>query len=384
MKHSLLAKSVVAALAIGAGVVGIGQLAPGNNVSAAKAKSTKVQKFDKYKGHQVYEYTIRNKNGLKVSALNQGATLHGIYVPKGAKNKRNIIMSFKRTKQYYNKNNKSLYLGQLIGPVGNRIANGKFPLDGKTVSVPTNEKGNTLHGGPNGYNSVRWHGKTGTYKGNPAIILKHNFTSKYTGFPGTVKATTRYVLTNDNKVQVFVSAKSNKDTVFDPTVHAYFNLGQEKTIRKQELTMNSSQRLALNKEKIPTGKLLDNGGSKAYDFSKAQPLKEHLDALKDTKEQGFDTMFKVTPDKNGQIAKLSDPKTNRSVTLLSDRNGLVVYSSNTITKKTHFAANRGRKHVAIALEPQMLPDAVNHPSFGDVSLKAGKTVTKSFSYQVDY
>ncbi|WP_270333297.1 aldose epimerase family protein [Ligilactobacillus acidipiscis] len=382
MKKGSWVKAAVASAALCLGVIGAGQVSGGNSVSADDVENGQVNKFDKYKGHQVYEYTIQNKNGLKVSVLSQGGTLHGIYVPKGPEDKRNIIMSFKHTKQYYDKNGKSLYVGQQVGPVGNRIRNGKFKIDGKTYSVPTNEKGNTLHGGPHGYNSVRWKGETGTYKGNPAITLHHTFKSKYTGFPGNVKATTRYVVTDDNKVQVLMSAQTDKDTIFDPTIHAYFNLGQEKTINNQVLTLNAPQRLDLNKEKIPTGKFINNIGK--YDFSKQQPLKDHLDKMKKTKEGGFDTMFSVEPDENGQIAKLSDPKTNRSVTFQSERNGLVVFSGQSFNKKIPFESGKGHKYGAIALEPQMLPDTANHPSFGDVSLKAGKTTTKTITYQIDY
>ena len=382
MKKGSWVKAAVASAALCLGVIGAGQVSGCNSVSADDVENGQVNKFDNYKGHQVYEYTIQNKNGLKVSVLSQGGTLHGIYVPKGPEDKRNIIMSFKHTKQYYDKNGKSLYVGQQVGPVGNRIRNGKFKIDGKTYSVPTNEKGNTLHGGPHGYNSVRWKGETGTYKGNPAITLHHTFKSKYTGFPGNVKATTRYVVTDDNKVQVLMSAQTDKDTIFDPTIHAYFNLGQEKTINNQVLTLNAPQRLDLNKEKIPTGKFINNIGK--YDFSKQQPLKDHLDKMKKTKEGGFDTMFSVEPDENGQIAKLSDPKTNRSVTFQSERNGLVVFSGQSFNKKISFESDKGHKYGAIALEPQMLPDTANHPSFGDVSLKAGKTTTKTITYQIDY
>lgn len=381
VKRSGLVRTAVAGLTVCFGA-GVTQVISSETAFAADTDNSKVEKFDKYKGHQVYEYTIQNKSGLKVSVLSQGGTLHGIYVPKGAHDKRNILMSFKHTKQYYDKNAASLYVGQQIGPVGNRIHNGKFKLDGKTVSVPTNENGNTLHSGNHGFNSVRWQGEVGTYEGNPAITLRHTFNSKYTGFPGDIQATTRYVVTDNNLVKVLMSAKSTKDTVFDPTIHAYFNLGQEKTIKNQELTMNSTQRLKLNKEKVPTGKLLDNKG--AYDFSEAKPLKDHLDPLMSTKEQGFDTMFKVNPDKDKQIAKLSDPKTDRSVTFLSERNGLVVYSGNAIDKKLTFESGKGHQHAAIALDPQTLPDAVNHPSFGDVSLKSGDTKTKEITYQIDY
>lgn len=382
MKKGSWVKAAVASAALCLGVIRAGQVSGCNSVSADDVENGQVNKFDKYKGYQVYEYTIQNKNGLKVSVLSQGGTLHGIYVPKGPEDKRNIIMSFKHTKQYYDKNGKSLYVGQQFGPIGNRIRNGKFKIDGKTYSVPTNEKGNTLHSGPNGYNSVRWKGETGTYKGNPAITLHHTFKSKYTGFPGNVKATTRHVVTDDNKVQVLMSAQTDKDTIFDPTIHAYFNLGQEKTINNQVLTLNAPQRLDLNKEKIPTGKFINNIGK--YDFSKQQPLKDHLDKMKKTKEGGFDTMFSVEPDENGQIAKLSDPKTNRSVTFQSERNGLVVFSGQSFNKKISFESDKGHKYGAIALEPQMLPDTANHPSFGDVSLKAGKTTTKTITYQIDY
>ena len=364
-------------------VLGFEQLNITNLVHGDSTSFGKVKKFDHYKGHQVYKYTAQRKNGLKVSVLSQGSTLKGIYVPSKKNKYKNILLSFDHTKQYYSKKNKSFYVGQLIGPVGNRINKGQFMLDNKKYQLPVNENGNTLHSGPHAFNSVNWNGKVGTYKGDPAIIMNHHFKSSYTGFPGNIKATTRYVITKKNRLKVLMSAKSDRDTIFDPTIHAYFHLNNNKNVNKQKLNLNSSQRLALNKEKIPTGKLLNNAKT-AYDFKNNTNLGKHLAQLKNTKEDGYDTMFKVSPEQNDQIAKLSDPQTKRSVTFSSNRNGLVVYSANTFNNKLNFASGKGSKHMALALEPQTLPDAVNHPSFGNINLKAGKTKTDKFTYSFNY
>ena len=106
--------------------------------------------------------------------------------------------------------------------------------------------------------------------------------------------------------------------------------------------------------------------------------------MKKAKEGGFDTMFNVKPDKEDKIAKLVDPETNRAVTFYSKRNGLVVFSGQSFNDNISFESGRGNKYGAIAIEPQMLPDAVNNTNFGDVSLKAGENKTKIITYKIDF
>ncbi|QEA31779.1 aldose epimerase family protein [Secundilactobacillus malefermentans] len=342
-----------------------------------------VTPFDEYKGQQIFKLSLTNQHGVTVSALTLGATLYEILVPDNNGNHANLVLNYAHSGDYLDN---PFYVCQALGRTGGRIGNGEMPLNGKTYTLPTNEGSTTLHGGPNGFNSQIWEGHINTVNDAPEICLTHRQLSSEDGYPGDMDAEIHYGLTEDDKVVITFTASSNKTTVFNPTIHTYFNLGTTDTIKDHTLAIKSDEHLDFDANKIPTGRLIPVADT-PFDFRKATRLGDAIDGMMDTPEKGFDDIFKVNPDRNDLIAILSDPESGRSVEVESARNGLVVFTANSFTQEhMNFVRSNGVgiPYEGVALEAQNLPDATKHTGFGDITLPEGQKVTRQIRYGVKY
>jgi len=342
---------------------------------------TTTQEWDTYQNHPVTEYSIENDNGVNLSVLSWGATLHQLTVPS-AKGPHNLVLSYHKMADYLDN---PFYVCMGIGRTGGRIAKGTFPLAGKTYHVAPNEGQNTLHGGPNGFNTVNWAGSLETSDPEHAeIVLTHTFTSADDSFPGDLDAKLIYGLDNHDHVTLTFEATATSDTtLFNPTAHLYFNLSDDQLITGQTLQVNADEHLDLDGEKLPTGKMVADAGT-PFDFKSGQNLGAAIRGMQDTTEKGFDDVYHVVPAADQTIAKLSDPQSKRAVTIKSDRNGLVVFTANSFTSGLKLATGAGQPYMGVALEPQTLPDSPNHPEFGDITLPAGQTKQYHVSYDLEY
>lgn len=342
---------------------------------------TTTQEWDTYQNQPVTEYTIENDNGVKLGVLSWGATLHEMSVPS-AQGPHNLVLSYHKMADYLDN---PFYVCMGIGRTGGRIKQGTFPLAGHTYHVDPNEGANTLHGGPHGFNTVNWAGALDTTDPNHAqIILTHTFTSADDSFPGDLDAKLIYGLDNQDHVTLtFEATAADTTTVFNPTAHLYFNLSDDQLISGQTLQVNSDDHLALDGEKLPTGDLIANANT-PFDFKAGQNLGAAIRGMQDTTEKGFDDVYHVVPAADQTIARLSDPQSKRAVTIKSDRNGLVVFTANSFTSGLKLATGAGQPYMGVALEPQTLPDSMNHPEFGDVTLPADKTQQYHVSYDLTY
>lgn len=331
--------------------------------------------FDTYQGHSIHKITLTNDNNVAISLLSLGATWHEFLVPIQDKQK-NILLNFSTAHDYLSN---PFYIGMAIGRTAGRIKNGTFPLNGQSVTVPTNEGQNTLHGGPSGFNTLIWDYNSCQSDEAVSITFSRSISHNEDGFPGDLAATVTYTLDNHNRVTLQFTGESNEDTLFNPTSHAYFNLSDSKTILGHQLMIASSEYLEMDSEKIPTGKLLPVKGT-PFDFTTNQQLGDAIQALQGTTEKGFDDIYKITPNQQ-PIVKLSDPTSHRSLTISSSRNALVVFTSNSFTKNLAFNSGAGEPYMGIALESQTLPDTPNHPGFGDVVLPKNQKVTHTIMYQ---
>ncbi|MCH5464924.1 aldose epimerase family protein [Levilactobacillus tujiorum] len=342
---------------------------------------TATTKWDTYQNQAVTEYTIENKNGVKLGILSWGATLHTLSVPSKDGDK-NLVLSYHKMEDYLSN---PFYVCMGIGRIGGRLGGGTFEMGGKTYTVDTNEgKDTTLHGGPHGFNTVNWDGEIDDSDANEAkIILSHTFKSSDDSFPGDMTAKMIYSLDNNDRVNLKFEANSTALTLFNPTLHVYFNLSDDQLISGQTLQINAKEHLEVTSEKIPTGNFIQNAGT-PFDFSKGQNLGEAIRGMQGTTEKGFDDLFHVEPAADNKIAELSDPQSNRSVTIKSSRNGLVVFTANSFTSDMKLATGAGQPYMGVALEAQTLSDTPHHPNFGDVSVPAGKTQTYEIAYEVKY
>lgn len=342
-----------------------------------------VSSFDTYKDQEVYKLTLTNGNGVSISALSYGAILHEILVPDHNGGQANLVLNYAHTADYYEN---PFYVCMAIGRTGGRIGDGELPLGGKTYTLPANEGPTTLHGGPEGFSSHAWEGRIDTTSGVPVIVFHRNQLSSEDGFPGDMDVEVRYALTEDDQVVISFTAESNALTVFNPTQHTYFNLGNDETIKDHTLKINTTRHMEFDDIKVPTGKLLANEGT-PFDFAKGPRLGDAIDGMMDTDEKGFDDIVEVEPDDNKLIATLADPKSGRSVDIHSDRNGLVVFTANSFTKENmKFIRSNGvgTPYEGVALEAQTLSDATKHPGFGDVTLPANEKETKEITFALKY
>ncbi|KRL53683.1 aldose epimerase family protein [Furfurilactobacillus rossiae] len=340
--------------------------------------------FDNCRGQRVQKLSLTNSHGVTLSVLTLGATLYEINVPDAEGQPHNLVLNYPHSEDYLAN---PFYVCMAIGRTAGRISKGQFSINGRPVTVPTNEGHNTLHGGPHGFNTVIWDGQFDYSGKTPTIAMHHKFTSQDDGFPGDSDVTIHYALTDDNRVKISFTGQSDQFTPFNPTVHTYFNLGDQNSIEAHVLQINSTQRLVLNSEKLPTGEFEELTNT-PYDFERPTPLKAAINGLQSIPERGLDDVYKVEPTRNEQvIATLTDPKTHRSVTLHSARNGLVVFTANSFThdnmnfKRT---GGYGSPYLGVALEAQALPDSMNHPQFGAVMLTPGKPQTHEITYQLSF
>lgn len=344
---------------------------------------TSQEKFGEFNGQDVIKYTLTNEHNVSISVLNYGGVWQAFMVPGKDGQRHNLLLSSDNFADFHAA---GYSINRVIGPTAGRIENGKFTIDGKEYHVDTNENGNTLHGGSTGWGDGHfWNVTVDTDKGT--ITLQQTFAPADDTYPGTVKAAVVYTLGEDDSVTLDFYGESDENTLFNPTNHTYWNIADESepTIEGLDLQINSKYHLAVKDGKIPTGERIENAGT-PYDFSKMTRLGDALNEMLKTPEQGFDDYFEVTPSStlaHEPIAILHDEKSGRTLKMFSDRNGLVMFSTDGISSDVKL--NRpGRPWMALALEGQTLPDTPHHPSFGDVALRPADPKHFQIHYEIEY
>lgn len=333
--------------------------------------------FGKVNNETIYQLSITNQNGVTISCLSYGANWYEFLIPtkNGAQN---LILNFPHVEDYINVNP---YLSMSIGRTAGRIGKGQFTIDNQTITVPQNERGNTLHGGPHGFANINWDSSVD----GQVITFKQRFTTEYDGYPGNLDVTITYTLTDNNEVLIDYTATSDANGVFNPTNHAYFNLNaNDQTIKNMSLKLLSNERLELDNEKIPTGHTLSNSET-AYDFSHGKLIGAAIDGLQNIDEKGFDDAFVIAEHQADQpVAILTDEEATIAVEIYSKRNGIIMFTANKFGSEQPFTNRTGQPYVGVALESQMLPSAIFDPAFGDISIKKDETKHLQTRYVVKF
>lgn len=337
--------------------------------------NTKKELFDQLDGQTVEKFTITNDHNVSVSAITFGATLEEFNVPGPDGTPTNILVTVPTSEELM----KNQYFCQAIGRTAGRISNGTFKINGTEYHVDQNEGTTTLHGGPHGFNTQIW---DGTFEGDTIVFTKH-INSSEDSFPGNIDVKISFSLNNDNELTATYSAKSDADTLFNPTQHMYFNLSEGGGINGHSLQINADHYLDLNSDKTPSGKKV-NVDDTPYDFREGQNLKVGIADMKAEVGHSYDEVFEINAHEADEpIAKLSDPETGRSVSISSQRNALVVFTPDDLSG-SNFMIGKGGPYMAIALEAQTLPDTPNHEGFGDITLQAGEEKSYSIKYKVEF
>jgi len=317
-------------------------------------------------------FWLKNNNGLKVAITNYGGRVVGLWVPDNNGNPIDVVVGFNSVKDY--QNSTEPYFGALIGRVGNRIANGKFVLDGTEYSLPTNNGVNTLHGGIKGFQDVVWDVKQVT---DSSLILNYFSIDGSEGFPGNLKVEVEYLLNSDNGLQISYHAQTDKRTPVNLTNHAFFNLNGEGsgTIVKHKLMIDADKYTPLDETLIPTGEL-SNVENTPFDFRTPTTIGSRLDTISNEQlkfGKGYDHNY-VLNQKSGDslnlVASVVGDISKIQMDIYTVEPGLQFYSGNFMQSMNTFKSGvKDDFRTAFCLETQHFPDAPNQPSFPSIILE---------------
>ena len=327
-------------------------------------------------GQNVTLYTLINGHGNSVEMIDYGAIIVSINVPDKNGKRANVTAGFSSLEGYLQKHP---YFGSTVGRFCNRIAKGKFSIDGKSYSLAINNGPNHLHGGEVGFDKLMWQASPKRTASSVGLQFVLTSPDGQEGYPGTLKVVADYLWDNDNVLTIRFTANTDKSTHVNLTNHAYFNLSGKGsgTIYGHELTVASDQYLEVDESMIPTGKIANAKGT-PLDFTVKHPMGDKIADLKETK--GYDHCFVV----RGEIGKLRpaanvvDPASGRTMSVQTTQPGVQLYTGNFLDGS---AANGGfKQHEAFCLETQHFPDAPNQNSFQTTLLKPSETLSETTSY----
>jgi aldose 1-epimerase len=349
--------------------------------ASASAMPTSASFGKTAEGTEIQLFTLTNNNGLKATISTYGGTLTGLLVPDKTGKLTNIILGFDNVSGYlspeFKKSNP--YFGALIGRYGNRIAKGKFSIDGKPYQVGLNNNGNSLHGGNVGFNQKVWTAKPGTSADGQTLTLTYLSKDGEEGYPGNLQVTVTYTLTQDNALKIDYTATTDKATPVNLTNHAYFNLalGQSKDVLAHQVTIPADRYTVVDANLIPTGELKPVKGT-PFDFTSPHAIGERIAQV----PGGYDHNW-VLNQATGQhsAATVYEPTTGRTMEVTTDEPGVQFYTGNfldgSLTGKGSVVYG---KHAGFCLETQHFPDSPNQPKFPSTILKPGQTYHTTTSY----
>jgi aldose 1-epimerase len=332
-------------------------------------------------GRLVDLYTLTNKNGLVMKVTNYGGTVTSLFTPDKDGNLADIVLGCDSLQAYLNA---TAYFGAIVGRYGNRIAKGKFTLEGKTYTLAKNNGPNTLHGGLIGFDKVIW--ETTEINDTTGVGLKLHYLSKdgEEGFPGNLDVNVTYMLTNADEFRIDYMAATDKATPLNLTHHSYFNLAGAGTgdILDQQVMIDARRYTVVDSTFIPTGELRDVKNT-AFDFTQPQIIGSRI------KESGGNPVgydYNYVLNNGGKelafAAKVMDPKSGRVMEVYTDQPGVQFYTSNFLDGSIIGKGGKVYKqYYGLCLETQKFPDSPNQPAFPDCILKPGETYKSTTIYK---
>lgn len=339
-------------------------------------KTYKKEIIGQYKQQQIEKYSLETDNGYRLSVMTYGATVLDYMMPNQAGVLENVVVAYDTFQDYIDN---SMKLGATIGPVAGRLANGRFTLNGEVYQLPQNQNGNHLHGGLTGFDSTVF----SVEKASDNEIVFYTKRDHLTGgYPGVVEIWVRYNLFETGEWSIHYVIKTNEDTLINPTNHTYFNLTGDlsKGIHQHHLQVSTKGFTVLNDMQIPTGEI-NTSADFLKDLQQGVLLQEVFNSKHPQIQQfnGIDHAF-VLDELSPSALVLSDSQSGRQLNIKTTSPAVVIYTANVYDDKTFFNGKPPVEHVGIAIETQLLPDAINQKGFGDIVLRAGDVFTSTTHY----
>lgn len=323
-------------------------------------------------GEEIVRYTIKNASGASVSLCNIGASIVSAVVPDKAGNMADVVLGYKDPLSYFAD---GPCMGKVPGRYANRVALGKFVLDGTEYTLPVNNGPNHLHGGPEGFQNKVWESR----ENDGGVEFLYYSEAGEMGYPGAVKAVVRYDWSEENELRLTITAESDAPTIINLTNHAYFNLEGEASgsVLNHSLKLNASEYLPTDDTLIPVGESEPVAGT-PMDFVEEKPvgrdIKADFPAL--VYGKGYDACWLVDGYQEGVIqsaALLSAPVSGRTLEVLTTQPGIQIYTGNWLAGSPEGKSGRSYEdYDGIALECQHFPDSPNKPDYPPTVLRPGE------------
>lgn len=355
-----------------------------NEASQGDALSVETADYGQTEEGPAMLYTLKNKNGMQVEISNYGGIITRLLAPDKNGQLDDVVLGFDKLEDYQNDHP---YFGAIIGRYGNRIAKGKFTIDGQEYSLATNNGANALHGGPTGFHKHLWQAKTIGREGYAGIELSRLSPDMEEGYPGNLNATVRYLLNDKNELLIEYEATTDKPTVVNLTNHSYFNLkGAGKgDILGHELMIAADSFNPVDSTLIPIGELRPVEGT-PFDFRTPTAIGARVNADNEQIRYGlgYDHNFVLKRAGPGMelAASVYEPTTGRFMEVLTTEPGIQFYCGNFLD-----GTNIGKSGIAYAyrtgfcLETQHFPDSPNQPDFPSTVLRPGEKYETSTVYR---
>ena len=335
------------------------------------------------RGEAVSVYTLRNAHGIEVRAINYGGIIVSLKVPDRNGRVDDVVLGHDSLEQY---ERASPYFGAIIGRYGNRIARGRFTLEGRTYTLATNNGPNHLHGGVKGFDKVVWDVAPFERPDSVGLVFRYTSPDGEEGYPGTLRATVTYTLTEGNELIFDYHATTDRATPVNLTQHSYFNLAGDGSgdILRHVVTLNADHFTPVDSTLIPTGEIRSVAGT-PFDFRTPTPIGARIDQDDEQLRygRGYDHNFVLNTGGTGGTggegaaltlaARVYEPTTGRVMEIYTTEPGLQFYSGNFLD-----GTLRGKRGLAyghrygFAMETQHFPDTPNKPAFPSTTLRPGE------------
>ena len=348
-------------------------------ICAAEKPGVETSVFGKLQdGTEIQAYTLRNATGASAKIIAYGATLAELWVPDRTGKEGDVVLGFDSLQGYLGDHP---HFGGIIGRFANRIAKGKFTLDGKEYALAINNGPNTLHGGNIGFDRKVWEGQPLKQLHGAAVRLTYTSPDGEENFPGALTVTVTYTLTDDNSLIIAYTAKTTKPTPVNLTNHSYFNLSGSGDVLDYKMFINADRYTPVDSTLIPTGELAPVKDT-PYDFTRPATIGSRMAEIKDI--GGYDVNYVI----NGKLgmlreaAKVDDPSSGREMEVLTSEPGVQFY--NAIGLNGSITGKRGAaypKFGAVCLETQHFPDSVHRENFPTTILRPGQILHSETIYK---
>ena len=325
-------------------------------------------------GRAVELFTLTNPGGCEARIITYGGIVVSLRVPDRDGALDDVVLGHDDLADYLTN---SPYFGAIVGRYGNRIAGGRFTLDGRTYRLATNDGANHLHGGVRGFDKAVWTPAVEDRADGAAVVLRHRSPDGDEGYPGTLDAEVAYALTDRNELIVDYRATTDRPTHVNLTQHSYFNLAGagRRDVLAHELTLHADAFLPVDATLIPTGGPAPVAGT-PFDFRAPRAIGARID---DDDEQlrrgrGYDHTFVLRREGAGLVhaARLVDPESGRTLDVHTTEPGVQLYSGNVLGGTRGKAGVVHRRRSGLCLETQHFPDSPNQPAFPSTVLRPGE------------